>query len=207
MNTASIKALHSLVFLLSSTSSSPVPESPFLPGPCPKVSPMPDLDLSLYQGKWRQVALFPNVTAPLVGHGYRPDLLCVTSSYKLEEAGYLVTNTGMDTETEEEVIITSILEHNQDDLSLHLDPSLDLPDEVYQVLATDYVTYASVWNCKEFPMLGILVRREFAWIIGREEVMEATGKMPDRALKNAIGAYERFGIDVKQFEITDLMRC
>ena len=56
-------------------------------------------------------------------------------------------------------------------------------------------------------MLGILVRREFAWIIGREEVMEATGKMPGRVLKNAIGAYERFGIDVKQFEITDQLRC
>ena len=123
-----IKIILSFVFLLPSTSSSPVPESPFLPGPCPKVSPMQDLDLSLYQGKWRQVALFPNVTAPLVGHGYRPDLLCVTSSYKLEEAGYLVTNTGMDTETEEEVIITATLEHNQDDLSLHLDPSLDLTD-------------------------------------------------------------------------------
>ena len=75
---------------------------------------------SLYQGKWRQVALFPNVTAPLLGHGYRPDLLCVTSSYKLEEAGYLVTNTGLDTETEEEVIITATLEHNQDDPFLHL---------------------------------------------------------------------------------------
>ena len=168
---------------------------------------MPGLDLSLYQGKRRQVTLFPNVTAPLVCHGYCPDLLCVTSSYKLEEAGYLVTNTGMDTETEEEVIITATLEHNQGDISLHLDPSLDLPDEVYQVLETDYVTYASVWNCREFPMLGILVRREFAWIIGREEVMEATSRIPHRVLKNAIGAYERFGIDVKQFEITDQMRC
>ena len=56
-------------------------------------------------------------------------------------------------------------------------------------------------------MLGILVRIEFAWIIGREEVMGATGKMPERALKNAIGAYERFGIDVKQFEISDQLRC
>ena len=118
-----------------------------------------------------------------------------------------MTNTGLDTETGEEVIITATLEHNQDDLSLHLDPSLDLPDEVYQVLETDYVTYASVWNCKEFPMLGILVRREFAWIIGREEVMEATGKMPGRVFKNAIGAFERFGKDVKQFEITDQMSC
>jgi hypothetical protein len=78
---------------------------------------------------------------------------------------------------------------------------------VYQVLETDYVTYASDWNCKEFPMLGILVRSEFAWIVGREEVMEATGKMPDRTLKKAIGAYERFGIDVKQLEISDQMRC
>ena len=118
-----------------------------------------------------------------------------------------MTNAGMDTETGEEAIITATLEHNQGDLSLHLDPSLDLPDEVYQVLATDYVTYASVWNCKEFPMLGILVRSEFAWIISREEVMEATGKMPDIALKNAIGAYEQFGIDVQQFEITDQMGC
>ena len=118
----------------------------------------------------------------------------------------MVTNAGMDTETGEEAIITATLEHNQGDLSLHLDPSLDLPDEVYQVLATDYVTYASVWNCKEFPMFGILVRREFAWIIGREEVMEATGKMPEKALKNAIGAYERFGIVVKQLAISDQLR-
>ena len=82
-----------------------------------------------------------------------------------------------------------------------------MPDEVYKVLETDYVTYASVWNCKEFPMLGILVRREFAWIIGREEVMEATGRIPGKALKNAIDIYEQFGIDVKQFEITEQMRC
>ena len=59
----------------------------------------------------------------------------------------MVTNTGMDTETEEEVIITATLEHNQDDLSLHLDPSIDLPNEVYQVLATDYVTFAKSFPC------------------------------------------------------------
>ena len=168
---------------------------------------MPNLDLSLYQGRWRQVALFPNVTAPLVGHGYRPDLLCVTSSYKLEEAGYVVTNTGLDTETQEEEIISATLEHTQDNLLLHLDPSLDLPDEEYQVLSTDYVSYASVWNCKEFPMLGILVRREFAWILVREEVIEESGKMPDRTLKSAIDAYERFGIDVEQFAISDQRSC
>jgi hypothetical protein len=157
MNTAFIKALSSLLFLLSRTSSSPIPVQPFLPGPCPKVSTMPDLDLSLYQGKWRQV-----------GHGYRPDLLCVTSSYKLDEAGYLVTNTGMDTETVEEVIITAPLEHNQDDLSLHLDPSLDLPDEVYHVLATDYVSSSDFFVLPPLP----LIRKLQTFFIGRTNVQK-----------------------------------
>ena len=158
---------------------------------------MPDLN----QGRWRQVALFPNVTAPLVGHGYRPDLLCVTSSYEFEEEGYLVTNIGFDKETQEEAFIFATLDYTNDNLLLQLDPILDLPEEVYQVLDTDYVSYASVWNCKEFPMFGILVRREFAWILAREEVIE------DRTLKNAIEAYKRFGIDVEQFDISNHRSC
>ena len=198
-----------LIFLTSSISPSPLRDGPFLRGPCPHVSPMPGLDLSLYQGKWRQVALFPNVTSPLVGSGYRPDLACVTSSYDIKGAECKVTNTGVDTETQEQVIITGNLVHNQtiqEGLSLQLDSS-DLPDEVYQVLDTDYDTFASVWNCKEFPMLGVLVRREFAWIIAREEVMEATGKIPDGMMKHAEDVFSRFGINVGQFDISDQSRC
>ena len=56
-------------------------------------------------------------------------------------------------------------------------------------------------------MLGILVRREFAWIISREEVMEATGRIPDGMLKNAINVYSKFGIDIGQFEVTEQFRC
>ena len=67
-----------LILLSPSAFCLPVDESPFLPGACPKVNPVTPVDLSLYSGSWRQVALFPNVTAPLVGHGYKPDLLCVT---------------------------------------------------------------------------------------------------------------------------------
>ena len=200
------KLMLTLTFLTSSISSSPLRDGPFLRGPCPHVSPMPGLDLSLYQGKWRQVALFPNVTSPLVGSGYRPDLACVNSSYNIEGAECKVTNTGVDTETQEQVIITGNLVHNQEGISLHLDSS-DLPDEVYQVLDTDYETFASVWNCKEFPMLGVLVRREFAWIIGREEVMEATGRIPEGMLNNAVEAFSRFGIDVAQFELTESSSC
>ena len=50
-------------------------------------------------------------------------------------------------------------------------------------------------------MFGILVRREFAWILAREEVIE------DRTLKNAIEAYKRFGIDVEQFDIYNHWGC
>ena len=117
-----------------------------------------------------------------------------------------MTNTGVDTETKEKVVITGSLVNNEEGLALHWDTA-DLPDEVYQVLHTDYETFASVWNCKEFPMLGILVRREFAWIISREEVMEATGRIPDGMLKNAINVYSKFGIDIGQFEVTEQFRC
>merc|ERR1719495_1925574 len=104
------------------TQSSPTHSGPFLPGPCPPVSPLPQLDLSLYQGAWVQVALFPNVTSPLVGSGYGPDLSCVSSSYIVTREGLSVTNTG------------NIID-KQEELVLHLDTQ-ELPDEEYQVLAT-----------------------------------------------------------------------
>ena len=195
-----------LSFLAGLSVSYPVRESPFLPGACPKVTPMPGLDLSLYQGNWRQVALFPNVTSPLVGSGYRPDLACVSTSYDETEGVYKVTNKGVDTETKEDVVITGDLLHTQEGLALHWDTA-DLPDEVYQVLDTDYDTFASVWNCKEFPMLGILVRREFAWIISREEAIEPTGRIPDGMLKDAMNVYSVFGIDIGKFEVIEDFRC
>ena len=198
---------YSSLLLLPLVNPPPVPDSPFLPGPCPQVSPMPSLDLHQYQGHWRQVALFPNVTAPLVGHGYHPDLLCVSSTYTMAEEEVLVTNTGYDTETQEEVTLSGTLNYNQDSLFLHLDPAMDLPDEEYQVLDTDYVSFASVWTCKEFPMLGILVRREFAWILAREGLVGEGGRVPDTDLKTAIDVYQKFGIDVTQFQISDLSNC
>ena len=198
---------YSSLLLLPLVLPTPVPDTPFLPGPCPQVAPMPSLDLLQYQGHWRQVALFPNVTAPLVGHGYHPDLLCVSSTYTMAEEEVLVTNTGYDTETQEEDIISGTLNYDQDSLFLHLDPAMDLPEEEYQVLDTDYVTFASVWSCKEFPMLGILVRREFAWILVREGLVGEGGRVPDTALKTAMDVYQRFGIDVTQFQISDLRNC
>merc|ERR1719495_988869 len=113
------------------TQSSPTHSGPFLPGPCPPVSPLPQVDLSLYQGSWVQVALFPNVTSPLVGSGYGPDLSCVTSSYKVTREGLAVTNTGWDTETQQQVTITGNILDTQ-----------ELPDEEYQVLDTDYENFA-----------------------------------------------------------------
>merc|ERR1711970_1259513 len=191
-------SLLSLLLLTLPSYSSPINEGPFLPGPCPPVSPLPHLDLSLYQGRWRQVTLFPNVTSPLVGSGYGPDLTCVTPSYQVTREGLTVTNTGWDTETQQQVTITGSILDKQEELVLHLDTQ-ELPDEEYQVLDTDYENFASVWNCKEFPMYGILVRREFAWILGREEIMESIGKMSEEVLETAVDAFRIFDIDVDKF--------
>ena len=190
----------------------PVGESPFLPGPCPKVNPISSVDLSLYSGSWSQVALFPNVTAPLVGHGYKPDLLCVTVKYLQEEESLKVINSGLDTETDNFVSISGTIKKTEPNsktgnLKLHLEESIDLPDEEYQVLATDYKSYASVWNCKEFPMLGILVRREFAWILARENILSADGRMPDKLLDTAMKVYEDAGIDITQFSFSGIDSC
>merc|ERR1712228_731368 len=166
----------------------------------------------LFSGSWSQVALFPNVTAPLVGHGYKPDLLCVTVKYLKEEESLKVMNSGLDTDTDNIVSISGTIKKTEPNsktgnLELHLEESLDLPDEDYQVLATDYTSYASVWNCKEFPMLGILVRREFAWILARENVLGADGRMPDKLLDTAMKVYKDAGIDITQFSFSGFDRC
>ena len=125
-----------------------------------------------------------------------------------EENGYEVTNTGIDTSTGERRVIKAKLDIvDEETMLLHLDPSLGLPDERYQVLGTDYESYASVWNCEEFVYLGALVRREFGWILSKDELMDSTGRIPDKDMKTAIKAFEKFGIDVSEFVVSDLKTC
>ena len=67
------------------------------PGICPEITGL-SFNLREYSGHWHEAALYANVTAPLVGSGYRPDLACVTASYNYTAATSLldVTNKGLD---------------------------------------------------------------------------------------------------------------
>ena len=69
------------------------------------------------------------------------------------------------------------------------------------ILDTDYTQYASVWTCKEFRMMGIILRREFGWVLGREE------RLSEEVFKKAKHAMQKFGIRTDKLEITDRSLC
>ena len=198
ITTKSLRLLLLPILIWSAPVSQKSRDSPFLPGACPPVSPLAVLP-ALYSGDWLQVASFPNVSAPLVGSGYRPDLACVTSTIL---ANLTVINRGLDLETGlRETIRGQLLPGLAGQLGqlLELSESLGLPAEQYQVLATDYSTYAAVWNCKEFVFPGELLRREFAWVLAREALHE----VPSQALE----AFHSAGIDTGRLVRDDRSQC
>ena len=83
---------------------------------------------------------------------------------------------------------------------LHL-VAAGLLTEDYMVLDTDYTNFATVWNCREFHMLGGVFRREFGWILGREE------GLGQGAYTKAEQALHKFGIKTEKFEKTDRTKC
>ena len=111
-----------------------------------------------------------------------------------------VMNSGRDTETEQVVNITGTLELSNENLYMQFDGSL--PNEEYIILETDYIDFASVWNCREFVMMGILVRREFGWILTRK-----SEPFSQVLLDKVLRSYQGYGIDTEQFDFSSFTKC
>ena len=74
--------------------------------------------------------------------------------------------------------------------------------EDYTVLDTDYTSFASVWNCREFHLLGGVFRREFGWILSRED-----SGLGQEGYEKAERALSQFGIKTEKLEKTDRSKC
>merc|ERR1719483_948796 len=175
---------------------------PFEMGRCPLVRTLATLDMSRYLGRWEEVVKFPFAPSPFVGSGYGPDADCVTCWYDNENTGsvYRVTNTGVFKETGRMFVATGSLLPEAEGLRLHLVGNGLLTEE-YMVLDTDYTSFASVWNCREFPMMGGIFRREFGWILGRG------GYLPRETYARAELAFTKFGIKTEKLKQSDRTGC
>lgn len=67
----------------------------------------------------------------------------------------------------------------------------------YNVLATDYTTYTSVYSCVN--VLGY--RMEQAWVLAREP------SLSQEDLENAYSAYTQWGVNVDNFILTSQENC
>ena len=153
---------------------------------------------SKFHGDWVEVANYPNVTAPLVGSGYGPDLRCVRASYDLPTdpmEQLVVTNTGLD-EHGTEMTIHGRLTATTIDLE-----GVDLEVEPFLVLDTDYTSFASVYTCHHYVSIGV-VRRQFGWILTREGV-----ELDQETRTRALAAFSQQELSSSRLQWTDNTGC
>ena len=144
------------------------------------------------------MANYPNVTAPLVGSGYAPDLRCVRASYNLPTdpmEQLVVTNTGLD-EHGTERTIHGRLTATTIDLE-----GVDLQVEPFLVLDTDYTSFASVYTCHHYVSIGV-VRRQFGWILTREGV-----ELDQETRTRALAAFSQQELSSSRLQWTDNTGC
>ena len=90
------------------------------------------------------------------------------------------------------------MDHHNIDLS-----GQGLEPEPYIVLDSDYTNFASVYSCHHYVVYGGVLRREFAWVISREQ-----DSLDNQDIKaRAIRAFADQHIDVDRLVWNNLTQC
>ncbi|KAK4300684.1 hypothetical protein Pmani_027137 [Petrolisthes manimaculis] len=160
-----------------------------VPGRCPEFVPMVDFEIPPYLGKWYEIARF--TTEDQMGQ------TCNYAEYSDNGDGTVgVHNAGLEADGN----FTEIFGYVEPTevsgaLILHLDGVPVAGD--YNVLATDYTTYTSVFSCVN--VLGFHV--EQAWVLAREP------SISQEMLDTAYSAYTQWGVNVDNFQRTPQDNC
>lgn len=157
-----------------------------LPGPCPDFVTKTDFEVKPYLGKWLEYAKIANT--------FEIGQKCNYAEYSDNGDGTVgVHNAGLSTSNGSfvEIYGYAVPTEVPGALKIHLEGVPFAGD--YNVLDTDYVTYASVYSCTGFLGLG---HADQAWILTRN----ATPSI--EAEEAATGAFEKFGIDTSTFKKT-----
>ncbi|XP_064104633.1 apolipoprotein D-like [Macrobrachium nipponense] len=159
-----------------------VPPQAIVPGHCPSFNPMTDFTVEYYLGKWYEIARFPmpyetGQTCNYAEYSDRGDGTAGVHNAGLDANGNLVEIFGFVEPTSQ-----------QGTLALHLEgvPFVG----TYNVLDTDYDSYAAVYSCQEFLGVGHI---DQAWILGREKTLTL------EEMVVALNAFDTWGIDTKKF--------
>ncbi|XP_018013962.1 apolipoprotein D-like [Hyalella azteca] len=151
-------------------------------GICPEWTNVETFDIPSYLGRWYEMARLPvafelGISCVTVDYGPLSDtMITVTNNGDLGNGIVTVEGTGTATNVTGQLMINL----NGEDVGL------------YNVIDTDYVTYACVYTCEQ---LGDL-KDETAWAFSR-----TTSYDPETRDK-VEAAYTKFGIDVTKFHIT-----
>ncbi|XP_071522366.1 apolipoprotein D-like [Panulirus ornatus] len=159
-------------------------------GKCPEFIPKVDFQVERYLGKWYEIGRYPTVDE----YGQS----CNFAEYSDKGDGTVkVHNGGLNADG----VFTEIFGYvEQTDvpgaLLLHLDGVPFVGN--YNVLETDYTTYASVFSCVD--ILGV-THAEEAWILGRGR------SLSQQEMDTALAAFAKWGINTKPFLSTPQDGC
>ncbi|KAK7070464.1 hypothetical protein SK128_004980 [Halocaridina rubra] len=160
------------------------------PEGCPEFTPKTDFEIPPYLGKWIEIARF--VTPEQAGQ------TCNYAEYSDNGDGTVgVHNAGLEADGS----FTEIFGYVEPTevpgaLILHLD---GVPvSGSYNVLATDYETYTSVYSCVGILGIGHV---EQAWILARNSTLA------QEDLDTALAGFSKWGIDTTKFTYTSQDAC
>ncbi|EFX87815.1 hypothetical protein DAPPUDRAFT_311900 [Daphnia pulex] len=158
---------------------------------CPNVSVVSDFEVDQYLGKWYGNRNYFTI--------FQSGLDCVTAEYTLDGTEIVVKNEGIQQVTRRRRTANGkarLIEPGK--LSVSFTDRLsetDIPN--YFVLATDYTTYAVVWNCFD---LGPISSR-ILWVLTREQHPSIS------TIDKAYAALKRNGIDGSSLRLTNQDNC
>ncbi|XP_068208875.1 apolipoprotein D-like [Palaemon carinicauda] len=161
-----------------------------LPGSCPEFITKTDFTTEPYLGKWFEIARIPQQ--------FQQGQVCNYAEYTDRGDGSVgVHNAGL----EEDGSFTEIFGYAKPtevpgSLALYLD-GVPFAGR-YEVLETDYETYASVYSCLEILGIGHINQ---GWILGRNSALS-----PEE-LQTAKGQFDKWGIDSNALAMTQQEPC
>lgn len=161
-----------------------VANAEFFWGRCPSPAVVQPFDVSRYIGQWWEIARVKDVP-------YQAATRCVTATYGLNSDGTVsVVNSNYD--GDEYKTVTGYAKCVGDSAQCSVKFSYFAPGGDYEVLDTDYDSYAVVWSCYSF----FLFHFEWSWILGRgtglvydadmfiDIVANKTSLLPDEFVKD-----------------------